>query len=65
MIRKLLSLAIVAAVFTLAIGSSDAEARCRRWGRRCHQSSHCNSGGCNTGHCQMSSNQAACANCNP
>ncbi len=62
MIRKLLSLAIIAAVFTLAIGSSDAEARCRR---RCHQPRHCHSGGCNSGSYQMSSNQAACAHCSP
>ena len=65
MIRKLLSLAIVAAVFTYAIGSSDAEARCRRWGRRCHQASHCYSGVYHSANCQLSCNQSACAHCSP
>lgn len=69
MMRKLLSWAIVATVVTFAIGSTDAEARCRRMGRRCYQTSHCcvstvchtndchmhgcHSSGWNCGHCQV------------
>ena len=65
MMRKCLSWAIVAAVFTFAIGSSDAEAGCRRWGRRCWQNNHGHRSGCASGNCHTFSNQATFPHCNP